>query len=174
MTGKNLSEKGIGMIMQPATTATLRYLDAAPWFSRVGMAESGSHPLVLKSWPDAVEHVCSDAYRDLNTAAANRFGDKVLARSRDRYDKLWEICDELEKCTIPLVCYKIEPVVRKHKLPDCLQDKIGIDILHACLEAEYADLVKPGWFTGLSYWYVKGHFPCGWEGTHPDGRLIVY
>lgn len=162
------------MIMQPATVATIRDLEAAPWFSRVGMTRGVNGPLVLKSWPDAIEHVRSNTYKALNTAAANQFGDEVLARSKERYDKLCEVTDELEKRTTPIVYYKIEPVVREHKLPGFLQAKIGIDILHACLEAEYADLVKPGWFTSLAYWYVSGHFPCGWDEAHPQGRLIIY
>lgn len=160
--------------MQPATAATIRYLEAVPWFSRVGMAEGDDGPVVLKSWPDAIEHMRSDVYKGLNTAAANRFGDEVLARSKERYDGLCEVTDRLEKCTTPIVFYKVWPTVREHKLPGFFEAKVAIDFLHACLEAEYADLVKPGWFTNLAYWYAKGHFPCGWEGTHPQGRLIVY
>ena len=34
---------------------------------------------------------------------------------------------------------------------------------------------KPnGFFLSLMEWYKRGHWPCGWEGTYPDGKLIVY
>ena len=48
------------------------------------------------------------------------------------------------------------------------------DILGACIEMEYADLCPPGFYTNLASWYVKEHFPCGWQGVFPQGMLIVY
>ena len=48
------------------------------------------------------------------------------------------------------------------------------DILHVCMEAEYADVYPPGFYASQAYWYVKGHFPCGWQGEFPNGKLIVY
>lgn len=29
-------------------------------------------------------------------------------------------------------------------------------------------------YMGLMEWYRLGHWPCGWDGTYPKGRLIVY
>lgn len=29
-------------------------------------------------------------------------------------------------------------------------------------------------FYEMWYWYRVGHWPCGWEGEWPEGRLIVY
>jgi hypothetical protein len=28
--------------------------------------------------------------------------------------------------------------------------------------------------TELAYWYMRGHFPCGWIGDYPRGKLVVY
>ena len=33
---------------------------------------------------------------------------------------------------------------------------------------------KTGFYIHLMEWYRKGHWPCGWEGEYPDGKLIVY
>jgi len=49
------------------------------------------------------------------------------------------------------------------------------EILGVCMEAEYADVYPPGFYASQAYWYVKGHFPCGWEGGEfPKGKLIIY
>jgi hypothetical protein len=32
----------------------------------------------------------------------------------------------------------------------------------------------PGFFASNAYWYIKGHFPCGWEGEFPKGTLVIY
>jgi len=48
------------------------------------------------------------------------------------------------------------------------------DILHVCMEAECADVFPAAYYASQAYWYVKGHFPCGWEGEFPKGKLIIY
>lgn len=34
--------------------------------------------------------------------------------------------------------------------------------------------VKDGFYVKLLEWYRKGHWPCGWQGTYPEGKLIIY
>lgn len=160
--------------MLPRTAETFNHLAIVQLFSCVGMTEGVTRSRVLKSWPEAVEHAGSKSWQDMNRNAADRFCDEILAHSKERYDKLGEVIEELKKYTVPFVRYMVEPVMRQHDLPGWFEAKVNIDIIHACLEAEYADLVKFRWFTGLSHFYAAGHFPCGWEGIYPQGRFIIY
>jgi hypothetical protein len=59
-------------------------------------------------------------------------------------------------------------------VPGAFVDTVDWDILHVCMEAEYADVYPPGFFASQAFWYVQGHFPCGWEGEFPAGRLVLY
>jgi hypothetical protein len=47
-------------------------------------------------------------------------------------------------------------------------------LVHACVEQEYADVVAPAFFSRLAEWYLRGHYPCGWLGDYPDGKIMVY
>jgi hypothetical protein len=38
----------------------------------------------------------------------------------------------------------------------------------------YVDLYPPSFFASNAYWYVMGHFPCGWRGEFPKGQLVIY
>lgn len=29
-------------------------------------------------------------------------------------------------------------------------------------------------YLGLMEWYRLGHWPCGWDGLYPEGKLVVY
>lgn len=58
-----------------------------------------------------------------------------------------------------------------------------LGILHAQLvhhvgsiaaEIVAADIVPFDIFRQMWKWYRKGHWPCGWEGNWPDGKLIVF
>ena len=51
-------------------------------------------------------------------------------------------------------------------------------VQHHCIyiasEMVVADLTDVHLLRDMWYWYRAGHWPCGWEGEWPDGRLIVY
>lgn len=160
--------------MHPDTSAILRQLDGARWFSRVGKVDGVEVALVLRSWEEAIARLTSTTSQELNWAAANHFCSQILERSKERYDRLGGIIDDLKKITVPMVGRKIDAVVRENKLPEAFEAKVHIDVIHYCLEAEFADLVKPAWFTGHASWYAAGHLPCGWEGKLPQGRIVIY
>jgi hypothetical protein len=88
---------------------------------------------------------------------------------------MWnEIVIEIKKITEPFVRQKIEVVVKEHDLPPVFEHCVQWDVLHVCMEAEYADVFPPAYYASQAYWYVKGHFPCGWEGEFSKGKLIIY
>jgi hypothetical protein len=130
--------------------------------------------IVLASWSEAMALRGSAEWQDLRLEMANQYCERLNERSRERLAKWNEIVDGLKKTLIPFVRGKIEPAVREHKLPKAFGDTVQWDILHACMETEYADVYPPGFYANLASWYIKGHFPCGWQGVFPQGMLIIY
>ena len=159
--------------MRPMTIATLHELESATWFSRVGVKDT-EVAIVLASWEQAIEHCSSPDWEALCLEAQNQYCERLVERSLDRWSRWNETVDEVKRFTEPLVLKKIAPVKREHNLPDAFYFAVRWDILHVCMEAEYADVYPPGFYASQAYWYVKGHFPCGWDGEFPKGRLIIY
>jgi hypothetical protein len=163
--------------MHPRTVATLEQLEKANWFTNVGTyagVEDRSKFILLSSWKEAIEHCGSVEWENLCLEAANQYRERLLERSKERWRQWNEIADEVVKTTVPFVKARIEGVVKEHKLPKVFEDMVQWDILHVCMEAEYADVYPPGYYASQAYWYVKGHYPCGWEGEFPKGKLIIY
>jgi hypothetical protein len=159
--------------MHSRTIVALDRLEKASWFSRVGINE-GSNIAVVRSWSEAVYHCDSSAWEDLQLEALNKYREYMARRSKDRL-RLWNgLVDEVTKITRPLVDRKIAAVIRENNLPEIFSIQVNYDIIGVGMEAEYADVCPPGFFTSLGDWYVKGHFPCGWWGMFPQGRLVVY
>jgi hypothetical protein len=159
--------------MHTRTIATLSQLETANWFTNVGVPDSKS-ATVLSSWQDAVDHCGSPEWLDLCLEASNQYCERLVERSARRFADWNNVAAEVKGATIPLVRQKIETVVRAHNLPKTFEDCVQWDIMHVCMEAEYADVFPPGFFASQAFWYVKGHFPCGWDGDFPKGRLIIY
>ena len=159
--------------MHPRTVATLNDLESAVWFVHVGQNDTGA-AIVLRSWQEAITHCGSPEWKKLCLEAANQFAERLAERSPKRYEMWNEIVDDLKPITIPFVRRKTKLVVDQHHLPRIFEAVVQWDILHVCLEAEYADVFPPAFYASQAYWYMKGHFPCGWQGNFPEGKLIIY
>jgi len=151
----------------------LEALQKAHWLSRAGIPDA-LDVIVLASWQEALAFRALPAWEDLRLEIANQLRERIEERSRERLLKWNEIVISLKKTVIPLLSAKISPAVRQHGLPKAFEGSVQWDILHACMETEYADVCAPGFYTNLASWYIKGHFPCGWQGAFPQGMLIVY
>jgi hypothetical protein len=159
--------------MHPRTIATLDRLEKAAWFSCVGLQDTTA-AIVLLSWVEAIEHCGSINWRNLLLEAANQYCERLVERSTERFEKWNEIVAQVKKVIVPFVSRKMDKVIREQKLPKVFEDVVRWDMIHICMEAEYADVYPPGFYASQGYWYVKGHFPCGWQGKFPAGKLIIY
>jgi hypothetical protein len=65
-------------------------------------------------------------------------------------------------------------VIDANSLGQAFVNAVRWDILHLAMEAGFADVYPPGFFASQAYWYACGHFPCGWRGKFPQGKLIIY
>lgn len=130
--------------------------------------------IVLTSWQEAIEQCSSIEWENLCLEAQNQYGERLRERSKERFNQWNEVAAMLKETTIPFVQRKIERVVRQYNLPTVFENMVQWDILGVCRESEFADVYPPGFFASNAYWYMKGHFPCGWQGEFPKGTLIIY
>jgi hypothetical protein len=159
--------------MHPRTEATLEKLRQVQWFRCVGVRDTEAAE-VLCSWREAIENCSSVEWENLCLQAANRYRERLVEHSPQRFEKWYDIALEIKPVTQALVREKTKDVIEANHLPPIFLNSVDWDILHLCMEAEYADVYRPRFFAGQTYWYVKGHFPCGWRGPIPNGKLIIY
>jgi hypothetical protein len=159
--------------MHPRTRATLAELEQADWFHAVGKPIDGP-VIVVSSWYEAMTYCESDLWEQILQEAANGHSQRVLSASIDRFRQWNVIAGQMRQVVVPLVERKTRKVIEEYRLPSIFKSTVEWDIGGVYLEAEYADITPPGFFAGQSYWYAHGHFPCGWDGEYPKGKLVVY
>jgi hypothetical protein len=113
-------------------------------------------------------------WENLCLEASNQYAGQLARRNRARWDQWNAVVDGIRPTVVAFVERKIRSVVTEHSLPKAFEDTVRWDILHVCMEAEYADVFPPGFYASQAYWYVQGHFPCGWVGAFPEGKLVLY
>jgi len=159
--------------MHPRTELTLAELRNANWFARVGSKDT-AHAKVLFSWDEAIESCRSIEWENLCLEAANQYCERLAEASPGTFSRWNEVVEMVKPAALDLVREKASTVVAQFSLPPVFIDTVNWDILHVCLEAEFADVIPPGYYASQAYWYVVGHFPCGWEGEFPSGKLVIY
>jgi hypothetical protein len=159
--------------MHRRTLAFLEELKRTQLFSRAGNIDTQA-AIVLPSWEQAIIYCSSLEWENFCLDMANEYRARLRERSMDRFNKWNDTVDTVKKSLIPLVRIKVEPVARQHNLPRVFEGTVQWDMLHVCMETEYADVCPPGFYGNLAFWYLKGHFPCGWQGVFPQGMQIIY
>src|SRR3954453_11925681 len=160
--------------MYARTTGTLDELDKADWFSRVG-SKDADNAEVLANWDAAIASCSSSVWRNLTLEAVNQYAARLSERSPAEYARWNDVVLDVRPAALSLVRRKTESIIRDESLPKIFLDTVAWDVLHVCVESEFADIYPPGFFASNAYWYVRGHFPCGWLGPFPEGgRLVIF
>lgn len=159
--------------MNGQTIATLNQLYNSPWFGRVGVQDTTA-ARVVSSWDEAIASCAAPEWEELTQEAVNRYGEQLARRAPDRYRRWNDVVRDLKPTVEELVRVKTADLLKERQLPDVFSDVVRWDMLHVCVESEYADVYPPGFFASQAYWYTVGHFPCGWDGDFPEGTLVIY
>lgn len=170
------------MVLHPRTQATIEQLERAEWFANVGRNVGISQPdkvILLSGWKEAVEHCTSDIWDNLVLEANNQYHLRVARSSPERYQFWNELVEFIKPVAYELSDRKIADIMARENLPRGFQGCVRTDVLGILIEAELADVVPPGFYAANGYWYIKGHFPCGWvgdteESLPPHGKLVIY
>ena len=159
--------------MHPRTVATLDQLRREDWFRNVGVRDTELAD-VLSSWDEAIASCASLDWENLGLEAANQYRERLLERDRGAM-ATWNATVKLVKpAALALVREKTSAIIEANQLPKIFLNNVNWDIVHLLMECEYAETHPPWFYASKAYWYLNGHFPCGWRGPLHGGRLLVY
>ena len=149
-------------------------LKDASLFSSVGLPLEGPYHRV-KNWNEAIDLYLDDEQQNVLLDVRNTMSDLL----EDEIYEHWNLIAENSRNRFePLIDRKVQEAYKAQRIPKKLAENkhYGIywDIFHYVIECEYAEYLKPGVFSIKADLYLKGYFPCGWEGDFPVGRLIVF
>jgi hypothetical protein len=136
--------------------------------------EENAGVLVVTSWEEALEWHGEGTWEDVHLEGANLIGEAICAKSVERYQNWNAVVELVTPFVEGLVEEKVRETVQRVGLDKAFIDSVLWDIVNLAVEAEYSDLIAPGFFTRLGEWYERGHWPCGWDGPMTGGRLVIY
>ena len=157
--------------MRRNTRQLLYDLEAAHWFAAIGTPVPRERAVQVRSWADALA-ACADG--DWQESRIERANEIRLQLSNEQMQR-WNSTVKLIRPEVSeLVAEKVRDVGRVVHDIDQLTNSARWDILHACLEWEFADNLRTRFYRECADWYLRGHFPCGWVGANGGGTQMIY
>jgi hypothetical protein len=149
------------------------------WFARCGQPISldlSMDVVQIASWPKAISSCKGSQWENVELDAQNQLTLWLHLNDPDRYRNWNEIVVGQKNSVLNrLIDEKIIPFQAKQGLDVGLVHSVQWDILGALMENAYLGSGhRAFFFLELLMVYEAGHFPCGWEGEWPRGRLRVY
>jgi hypothetical protein len=166
-------------MVKDSVLRTLEVLKNVDWFSRVDQEIHLESSMLGKiercySWDEALEGN-NIHWRNIKLRAQNQLTMFLDANHHELYQTWNNVVNEIN----PLIdeIFQVNPIdVNLNKVVDVETiKKITIqDIRRLLIEASWSHLAEPAFFAPVTFWYIKGHFPCGWRGEFPNGKLLVF
>lgn len=161
--------------MRARTIATIEQLSKSVWFSRVGIHDAPHTAQFVSSWQTAIESCSTLDWENYQLEAANLLCEALFAKDPVQYADWNHHIIAVRPAALEIAREKCAPVVSTLKECGRFVASVEWDMIHLLAEAQYADVLEPNFFARLGWWYVNGHFPCGWTGPFSiEGRLVVY
>ena len=168
----------------PAVEQFVRSLNGIPWFTRLGDATERDAGLVRVDFDFLVKHH-EDPYapwgQSLIDAESNierlvfehrrlgEFNEVQTAVQRRGPDP--HVDDFLTGLVDKYPGYYGDTFSYAHELIE-LPDRLLWGAAHEVMLADVAPNLNS--FQSLMPWFRSGHWPCGWEGGWPEGKLVVW
>lgn len=158
------------------TEALLAELAAVELFRAAGTeADAPPGTVRVASWNDALAAKRVKAFENVKLEARGDLTARLTNEHPARQARWNELTREIRPRVIATFEARCKEYAAKHRLSDELWASTRWDILGACMECEYADVVPATFYGSLAQVYLAGHFPCGWSGgLYPAGQLEIY
>lgn len=170
--------------MRPATTQSLERIVRAPLFARVGQPVHEKNVVTVASWPLALARAGSPEWEAVRNEAANVFSECIFKVHKERFNTWNQVVQEVQGSLFPALRPELAALGKEIGAGKVFASSVEWDLTHYLVETDFADVfvpgytseryLVPGFYLGLGALYEEGHFPCGWEGAWPEGRLAVY
>jgi hypothetical protein len=159
--------------MNQCAADMIALLESVDWFAHVGDAVDAPLKQVT-SWQAAARSCEKPDWKTALLESSNDITRGLYINFPDAKHPRNDVVIRIKTFTEPLIAAKTRPFVEADLISKAILGTIDWSILHIVLAAHFGDMYLSPIYTDLADWYVQGHFPCGWEGKYPEGRLIVY
>ena len=157
--------------------SALWVLNRTKWMEHAGEPLSGDGIIVVHSWDAALKHLNRDLLTRNRQYNATGQLEAPCARIDDIFERIpqrdtwWQAAREEAKRYTLLGGV---PSSRPHAEQDLMYEHLYEYVSMLLAEIIASPEVECTYFREQLSWFHAGHFPCGWDGDWPNGRMRVF
>lgn len=159
------------------TQKIIQKLAAVDWFSAVGQ-ELDVDVERVTSWQQAAQKCEEVEWESVHWRVRSKLFeiiDVAAKAAKGDSPRNWNtVMHEIEAELLPIVHEKTKLVIEGFSLSKLVIAQIEWDITHYAASVDYSDVYASSFYHQLGQLYLDGHFPCGWSGDYPVGKVIVF
>ena len=154
---------------------TIDTLVGLDWFASVGQSipATGKSAVVVSDWREAIASCSESNWEDVCTEARNDLTMHLHSTCKAEFQNWNEVVNDAKR-ELAQPWKRMRSKLENEGLPQIVADCVEWDTIHAVACEHYAAWNPPRFFERLLIFYQNGHFPCGWIGTWPEGKLRVF
>lgn len=147
-------------------------LNKINWFVNLGMATTLPGVIQTKSLSLFIKGLKSDEWESSTLEAGNEITGFLAKKHTSKYQYWNSLVKDAKKVVENDIIPKI---IFPESEKGSMTENLKWDLVNYLLEDAYSSLLhEPFAFEGLINVYEAGHMPCGWSGTWPAGKLVIY
>lgn len=173
--------------MKLNTREFLTELERTDWFSNSGkIISETSEVQSIQGWSEAMSISAMESSEHAQAEALSELTVFLSARHSARYQSWNTLVREVKPAIAHITRQKLMSPAIQARLPigseQFFLQTLNWDLLGICMAHEYHDIISTRYYNLMKYWYLAGHFPCGWIGEVPEnmenafhfGKLAVF
>jgi hypothetical protein len=157
--------------MQQPTRELIAALEGVHWFHNVGKGGKETGVIFVSSWDEALQYCMASEWEEKRIGEANGMRASISKERLKDWNPLIEQIRPLVECLAESKMWVLPRAIR-NRSHEILRT-VSWDLVHACMELEYDSLIKTRFYRDVAQWYLKGHFPCGYENLNSHGVHVV-
>jgi hypothetical protein len=151
----------------------LEIIDGIEWFANAGTVSTNPRVDVVGSWDEAIASCSTPEWEMVTLEVRNELTMQLNRQCKDEFQKWNLIIDEINE-ELSDAWARLTKTAQNLELPKVVVDCARWDTMHAAASEYYRSWHAISLYTDLLVLYADGHFPCGWKGTWPSGKLCVF
>ena len=149
------------------------------WFKNCG--KKLEIPLVYdvsyaKDINSVIKHISSPRWENIGLEEENKLTSYLFKNHPDKYHQVWNcIIKDIKGTILTDIKDNVISIANEFNLDEeAIITQIEWDILGIIMAYTYCDYMEPTFYKEILKIYENGNIPCGWKGTYPNGKIIIY
>ena len=129
-------------------------------------------PIVLKKIEKTINSL---KWENICLEEVNNVTGFLAVNHPDEYNLYWnDLVKQIKEEVLPCISKRLDLLIAENIITESIKTSVLFDLINIIMTCSYGDYVQSDFYVNMLKIYLKGNLPYGWEGSYPNGNILVY